>query len=183
MTCIVGIEHEGGVTIGADSASSNGYSIDVNANRKLFRTGEFLVGFTSSWRMGQLLQYAMHPPSLDTWDVDRFMATTFVDRVRDTLKAGGFATLEKSAESGGTFLVGVAGRLYSVYDDYQVAHTTRGYAATGSGQAFAMGCLYQTRAYPAHTVEQRCRAALSAAAELNPHVRPPFHIDTLETAS
>lgn len=66
MTCIIGLENKGKVYMGADSASSNGYSINVSGNPKLFRSGPFLIGFTSSWRMGQLLQHQLGDVALQT---------------------------------------------------------------------------------------------------------------------
>jgi ATP-dependent protease HslVU (ClpYQ) peptidase subunit len=177
MTCIVGVEHGTGVTIGADSASSDGRFMNLRSDSKVFRFGTYLIGFTSSWRMGQLLRYQLEVPTPDTWDVDRWMATRFTDAVRAALKAGGFATTRDGAEHGGTFLVGVCGRLYSVFDDYQVGHADEGHDAVGSGGALALGSLHTTRS-GADPVA-RCRAALEAAAYYSTTVAPPFTIDTM----
>jgi len=57
MTCIVGIAQEGKVWIGADSAAVSGQDIRATALRKVFRRGQFLIGYTSSFRMGQLPQF------------------------------------------------------------------------------------------------------------------------------
>jgi hypothetical protein len=55
MTCIVGIVENGKVYMGGDAAGVNGYSVRVRKDPKLFKVGEFLFGYTSSFRMGQLL--------------------------------------------------------------------------------------------------------------------------------
>lgn len=183
MTCIVGIEHKDGVTIGVDSLSSDGLSKNVRANGKLFLNGACLFGFTSSWRMGQLLQYGLRldvgPPRGD--ELDGWMCTTFVDKVRATLKAGGFATMKDSAEAGGTFMVGLRGRLYTVYDDYQVSRSAEGYDAVGSGARVALGALHATAALGGVLDPwQRCNAALEAAAQHTTSVGGPFHIDTMQ---
>jgi ATP-dependent protease HslVU (ClpYQ) peptidase subunit len=179
VTCIVGIEHADGVTIGADSASSNGWIRTSRTDSKLFRLGEYLIGYTSSWRMGQLLRYQLDVAAPDTWDLDRWMATRFTDAVRATLKAGGFATAHEGAEKGGTFLVGVRGRLYSVFDDYQVGHAAECHDAVGSGGALALGSLHTTRSQPDPMA--RARAALEAAAYYSTTVAPPFTIETAVT--
>ena len=77
MTCIVGLVHADGVTIGADSAGCDGaWGIVTRADTKLFHNGPFLFGFTSSFRMGQLLRYAFKPPpSSITASGDRSMSS------------------------------------------------------------------------------------------------------------
>jgi hypothetical protein len=63
------------------------------------------------------------------------MATFFIDKVRTVLKDGGFATKEKEMEQGGTFLVGIRGRLFSVQSDYQIAESASRFEAVGCGGA------------------------------------------------
>ena len=62
MTCIVGLVHEGVVYIGGDSAGVARLSLTVRADEKVFRNSDFLMGFTTSFRMGQLLRYSLKPP-------------------------------------------------------------------------------------------------------------------------
>jgi ATP-dependent protease HslVU (ClpYQ) peptidase subunit len=173
VTCIVGVEHDGGVVIGGDSAGVAGWSITVRADSKVFRNGEFIMGFTDSFRMGQLLRYSLVPPVPHTWDVDRFMATDFVSAVRDCLREGGFARNESGNESGGLFLVGIRGRLYRIDSDYQIGRSVDNYDAAGCGEEFARGSLHSTAGLePA----ERVRKALEAASHHSTGVCPPFHI-------
>jgi hypothetical protein len=175
VTCIVGIEHDGGVVIGGDSAGLSGWSKTVRADEKVFTVGAYVMGFTSSFRMGQLLRYSLVVPAPDTWDVDRHMSTVFVDAVRATLKTGGFAKTSESQEEGGTFLVGVAGRLYAIYDNYQFARSAAGYQAVGCGADIALGSLHTTAELDM-APKLRAEAALEAAAALSGGVAGPFSI-------
>ena len=52
MTCIVGLIDGRRVWMGGDSAGVSGLDITVRADAKVFRNGDFLIGFTSSFRMG-----------------------------------------------------------------------------------------------------------------------------------
>lgn len=178
MTCVVGIETEAGVTIGADSMSSNGHTGSANGG-KVFRVGELLVGCCGSIRMKQLLRYSLHVPPIETWDLDRWMATDFINSARECLKQGGYATIVNGEEAGGTFMVGVRGRLYTVYGDYQINYKPRRYHAVGSGEHIALGALYVLRDLPPH---ERATAALEAAAEHVISVGPPFEILTLDVS-
>lgn len=173
MTCIVGIEHDGGVTIGADSAGIAGLSVTIRADTKVFRNGEFVMGFTTSFRMGQLLRYSLVPPTPADWDIDRFMATEFVTAVRDCLREGGYSRIESGAESGGTFLVGIRGRLYRIDEDYQIGRSVDLYDACGCGEEFALGALHANGGLEP---EDRVRGALEAAAHHSAGVAAPFHL-------
>lgn len=177
MTCIVGIAEQGKVYIGGDSAATSGYVVTLRADPKVFRIGRFLVGFTTSFRMGQLIRYAFHPPEVPGgMDVFQYMVTMFIDNLRECLKAGGYARRDAEQESGGSFLVGYAGRLFAIDNDYQVAESTSPYAAVGSGAETALGALYATRGAPAW---QRINTALEAASQHTVYVRGPFIIEEL----
>jgi hypothetical protein len=109
----------------------------------------------------------------DGSDLDRFMATTSVDAVRACLKAGGWAKKDNDREEGGTFLVGVAGRLFTIEDDYQVGASADGYAAVGCGSEIALGALFAT-ARTRMAPERRIVVALQAAERFSAGVRGPF---------
>lgn len=179
MTCIVGIQHDQGVTIGGDSAATDEATISVRADMKVFTSGPYLFGFCGSFRMGQLLHYTLEcpvPPD-DPGELEQFMATTFVNAVRFCLSNGGVAAHHNNVETGGTFLVAVKGQLFCVEDDYQVARETVGYAAIGSGSHVAYGSLHTSADYDL-TPDERVTAALRAATDLTPFVRAPFIVLT-----
>ena len=181
MTCIVGLVDGAKVYIGGDSASTSSNDLVVRADGKVFRNGPFLLGFTTSWRMGQLLHYAFRPPLHDP-DLDAlaYLATAFVDAVRNCLKAGGYALRQNEQESGGDFLVGYRGGLYVVCSDYQVGQAVDNWMAVGCGAAYALGALYATQGEPAR---ERVLKALQAAERHSAGVRSPFVVEILEVPS
>src|SRR5437899_4875919 len=138
VTCIVGLVEDGKIYLGGDSAGVAGYSLTVRKDRKVFRIGNVLIGGTSSFRMLQLLQYALKLPDYDTnTNLDKYMATTFVDAIRQCFKDGGYASKTNEQESGGRFLIGFQGRLFEIDSDYQVGEPLDGYAAIGCGSEIA----------------------------------------------
>ncbi len=180
MTCIVGIAEDGQVIIGGDSAGVGGYDLQIRADGKVFRTRNYVMGFTSSFRMGQLLRYGdlpEAPSTAENWDLDRFMSTTFIDAVRKVLAAGGWLRTENGVERGGTFLVGVRGALYNVEGDFQVGRTMNGYGAVGCGQDLALGSLHTTAAGNL-SPHQRVELALLAAEHHSAGVCGPFAYET-----
>lgn len=178
MTCIVGLVDKGKVYIGGDSAAvGGGYSFVVRNDRKVFRNGDFVMGFTSSFRMGQLLAFNFNPPKpRQGADVFAYMVTDFVDAARATMKAGGFTRVkDQTSEEGGTFLVGYKGRLFSIQDDFQVGETCHGFDACGCGDQIALGSLFSTANL--RDPEKRVMQALASAQAFSAGVRAPFFIE------
>ncbi len=184
MTCIVGFAHDGNVWLGGDRAGVSGGTVLACAEPKVFRRGPFIMGYTSSFRMGQLLQYSLEVPPMAADDqVGRYMRTVFIDAVRNLFSAGGYREKKDEREKGGAFLVGFAGRLWQVDDDFQVTRFGDSYAAVGSGADYALGALAGFHALPGIlflTPHQVLLAALSAAAHHNAYVRGPFDVIALE---
>lgn len=180
MTCIAAVAEGGNVWMGADSAGVAGFSLAVRRDPKIYRVGDFLFGFTSSFRMGQLLGYKFSPPLHHSeWDTDRYMTTVFIDALRDTLKAGGYARTHNGAEEAGEFLVGYQGRIFRVCSDYQVGENVEPFDAVGCGAELALGALHATRDKPP---DERIGAALEAAEAFSAGVRRPFRIEKTHNA-
>jgi len=180
MTCIVGLVDNGKVWMGGDSAGVAGLDISLRSDPKVFRNGELLIGFTSSFRMGQLLRFRLQPPPRrPDQDLFHYLVCDFVEAVRICLKDGGFAHRSNDVETGGFFLVAAEGRLFSIQDDYQVSEFHRNYHAIGCGATYALGSLHTTSGLPA---DQRVRKALETAEYFSGGVRAPFTIECLDMA-
>lgn len=192
MTCIVGVQTKDGVWIGGDSAGVSGWTLEIRADPKVFRVGEFLIGIAGCFRMGNLLRYAFEPPPLGEGvegnDLVRYMVAEFVPALRAVLEAGGQRKKESEVETmdDGSFLVGVRGRLFEVCSDFQVGQNRTGYYALGSGCAVALGALHATTDViwlsPPPTLRPADRvvlAALEAAQAHNIGVRAPFVVEKL----
>lgn len=176
MTAIVGIAEDGKVWIGGDSAGVGGLSMQTRTDPKVFLNGEFVFGYSTSFRMGQLLEYEFSPPMpIEGESGMAYMVRRFIPCVKDCLSLGGFQAVENGQDSGGTFLVGYRGQLYEIESDYQVARVRQGYHACGCGDDLALGSLHTT-AQLGLRPEERIEMALSAAAEFSAGVRGPFSI-------
>src|SRR5471030_3332722 len=107
MTCVIALKADGIVYMGADSLGSNLYTKRARIDPKIYRVGDFMFGFTTSFRMGQLLGHAFKAPDRDPRvATEKFMSTVFIDAVRECLKTGGFAKKENETEEGGNFQIG-----------------------------------------------------------------------------
>jgi len=178
MTCIIGLKYEGEIYIGGDSAGVSGLALTVRADPKVFVKGDFIMGFTSSFRMGELLQFTLEIPKhhreVDTYE---YMVTLFVDAVRECLKAGGYAKKDKEAEEAGTFLVGHLGRLFCIHDDYQVSESLYNFESVGCGHDIAKGAMFVSDGV---SPKDRIMKALEAAEGFSAGVRRPFIVKSIK---
>lgn len=179
MTCIVGIVNNDNVYIGGDSLGSSTYNKSVRKDAKVFRKGKFLIGFTSSYRMGQLMMsdaFNLRKQN-DNEDEFMYMINAFIPALQKLFDKGGFGRQESGEKSGGTFLIGYKNRLFKIQDDYQVSETIDNYDACGSGQDFALGALavINNKISP----EEKIKLALETAEKFSPSVGRPFIIKTL----
>lgn len=179
MTCIVAIAHDGHVTMGGDSAGVSGYDLQLLAEPKIFRNRGLLIGYTTSFRMGQLLQYEMTPPLRDPADDDMaYIVRRLIPVIRTLLSEHGFASKYNNVEQGGSFLLGYRGGVYGIHSDYQVARTRDGFDAVGSGTQVALGAMHAT-AEMGLDPARRIALALAAAERFTATVRGPFELATL----
>ena len=143
MTCIAGISRNGKVTIGGDSAGvDSNYNLMLRADPKVFRNSEFIIGYTTSFRMGQLLRFNFVPPKQkEQQDEFAYMCTDFVDAVRKCFADGGFKTVDKNVESAGTFLIAYRNHLFKMESDFQISQSMKGIDACGCGESYALGAM------------------------------------------
>ncbi len=176
MTCIVGYVHENKVYLGGDSAGVSGLETTVRKDPKVFENKKFVMGFTSSFRMGDILKYRFTPPPIKKdMLLEKYMATDFVDSIRECFQKYAYGKIESGEQTGGTFLVGIKGRLFSVDSDFQVGENYLPFNACGCGQPYAYGSMYNDYLRrdlddPNSIIEK----ALKAAAEFSGGVLPPF---------
>lgn len=180
MTCIVGLVHDGVTYIGGDSLGSNGYTKTVRKDKKVFKlkdTDNAIAGYTSSFRMGQLLMYGTgfidkrDEPNIN----HEYLVTRTIPKIISTFEEGGFGRNSSGDKSGGTFLFGYKDKLYVIHDDYQVGESFYNYDAVGCGEDFAKGSLHATEGIGITPVE-RIHSALKAASQFSAGVAPPYYI-------
>jgi len=146
MTCIVGWASKDRMMMAADSLGASDWDhFSIRRDPKLFRLQQpqgpdVLVGFTTSYRMGQLLM-GMKVPEDMLGDGFRYMVRVFVPEMRMVLKDGGWIEIKDSREAGGHVLVGYRGQLFEIHSDFQVSADSELVDAIGCGSSYAKGAL------------------------------------------
>lgn len=169
MTCIVALIDKGNVYIGGDSAGVAGNFITIRKDEKVFINGDCIMGFTSSFRMGNLLQYKFVPPQQKAKQSDiKYLNTDFIDAVKKTFKENDFG----KPDEGGSFLLGYRGKLYNISADFQVGIPMLDFDAVGCGADIALGAMYVSSGDP----KKRIIKALEASATFSTGVAAPFRV-------
>lgn len=135
MTCIIGYIDENGVGhMAGDTAGTSveGHYRYDNVHAKVFRNGEMLIGYTSSFRMGQILEHTFtapeHPDALTDY---QYMVKLVVPEIRKAFVDANY--MNKEDKYGGTFLIIYHGKLFALQDDFSVFERPRNFDSCGSG--------------------------------------------------
>jgi hypothetical protein len=176
MTCIAAYRDlNGDVYIGGDSIGATPYTHVTVVNPKVFRRKNMVLGFTSSFRMGQILQFDLriptHHPKVGTLE---YLVSEFIPVLIDKFESVKFAKVEDNQIEGGTFLIGYDKRIFEVEDNFQVLEIANNFNSCGCGTDFASGAFWAMRNQKIKP-KDRVTKALECAAYFAT-VKPPFHI-------
>lgn len=175
MSTVVGLKTRNGIILGADTrvASPDGEVRSIQC-KKLFRNGQYLIGFIGSVRGGQILFPDYFVPPENIYD--------FPDVVRKQCSKKGCLGNDDNQMSmhGCNFLIAYKNKLYEMLVDFQMNEVKK-YGCIGSGSSYALGSLYATERIDDIELdpEYRVRLALRTAAKYDVFTGAPFHIRTL----
>lgn len=164
---------DGVVYIAGDSAGTgHGGRTVIRRDPKVFMLGEMAFGFTDSYRMGQVLRYALNlPPRAEGMEDMSYLVSQFIPAVQAAMRDAGWLRQADGRYDGGAFLLGYRGRLYTVEDDFQVSEIEDTFTAIGSGAHLALGAMEALKCLD--PIERMTRA-LEIAVKHNAYVCPPF---------
>ena len=137
MTAIVGIAKGGQTWLGADSCGSSWSYRAPFTTPKLVElstgSSKLLLGYTTSFRFGQILQYQVGSPHDIRKNAEEYLIRDFIPAVRKALSEHGWMKKESEREESGAALVGYRGRLFTFQSDLSLTEAQSGLDATGSG--------------------------------------------------
>lgn len=185
MTCIVGIEHDGVVTLAADSRLSDmdSHIYQNMVSTKVWTSGEWVYGGCGSLRGLQILRYIFAAPQLPDEDdadtMEEYLVNYWSEELRETFSDAGHQKMKHEVQTTPNtwFMFGIRGRLYLMMYDYAVYRIDRGFQAVGSGEQYALGALEALKGVKMHP-QDKLTAALDATSAFCPSVGPPYHYVT-----
>ena len=181
MTCISGAVINGELCIGGDAVSVMYDShVRLNAEGKVFRLGEFIIGTSGTTRVRQVISHLYEPPAIEG-DLAAYMVRQFIPGLRELMKehGGEIETDSKTVEIDGHCLIGVRGKLFCIDGGYGLFQPRLPYAAIGCAAQEALAAMYTAYSLlDAPLAEDIVNRGLLAAAEFDTSVRPPFTVLT-----
>ena len=176
MTCIAGyIEQNGDIYMGGDSIGIIGSDYLISKDPKVFIRRNMIFGFTSSFRMGDILKYDFdipdHDPKIST---NEYLTSIFLVDLLERYEERKFLQITDNVAMSGIFLLGYDKRLFRVESDFCIIEDVKNYAAAGCGQDFTKAILYSLED-SGLTAEEKITKSMIAAAEFS-MVKEPFLI-------
>lgn len=181
MTLVIAVKRYKKIAICADSASVSGQFCTVGRMDKKIHQFDngVVIGFTTSYRMGQLLHYKIEPPDLNRQNSFGTMLD-YAEECRKKFKEYGFGKHgEAQNADGGSFIIVGNGHIFEINVDFQVVEYKR-VAVIGGGEEPAAGAadaLLKKTDLSAHEIA--LTASKIAAARITT-VYGPFTIYDLE---
>lgn len=172
MTCIAAIVDGNGVGhIACDSLGSDGYTKGVYVNQKIFSLGSMLIGFTGSYRQGQLLQYRLRLPAINVGQpVEDWLHLDFIDAVREVFSTNGVMHIEDNLERACPFLAVFGGRIFLIQGDLSILESTDPFQSVGSGEDYARATMNAAINHGVTDPREILAEAIEAAAKYVPSV-------------
>ena len=165
MTCVVGYKSKDGkLYFGGDRIAVSGYHVDFRSRPKIFKNNGILLGYTTSFRMGDILEYVFNPPvynkSIASNEFE-YMIQHFIPELIKCFGENNWLEKKNEVVIGGTFLVGVNDKLFYVDSDFQVGESADNYYSIGAGRDIANGAMYALR--DEDDAERKLTIAIEAA--------------------
>lgn len=177
MTCIVAVKGKDRIVLGGDSAGVGGLDLTIRKDPKVFQVGPFAIGFTSSFRMGQVLMDLKVPRQKSTQNDYQYMRTTFVNAVMKCFDKAGILKSDNAVKECGTFIVVYRGEIYQIQDDFQVGMRYDNFDACGCGESYALGAasILTNLSFYGDDPRLVCQNALETAEKFSAGVCGPFN--------
>jgi ATP-dependent protease HslVU (ClpYQ) peptidase subunit len=141
MTTILGVETNDGFTISADLQTSSGDRPFIHRDiRKITTYGQYVVTGAGVSRYVDVVLFARTLPIYNSGDLDNmyeFVVTKVIPEIKRLHDECGYNLKEDESFE---FLIGLAGQLYYIAEDYSVIRTDSGVYGLGTGGKIALGC-------------------------------------------
>lgn len=188
MTCIVTYkDNDGRIFMAGDRMGGNTarYETSQIANPKVFyksltidqgshgsRVGKMMIGYTSSFRLGQLLEYKFKAPKYDCGDSPiSYMIEKFVPKVIDLYDENYYGKKSDAEKmNGGIILVAFKQKMFKIQNDFAVLEFTDNFMSCGCGSDYALAAMHIMHEDGNWGGESTVRRAILTAAKFSAYV-------------
>ena len=174
MTCVVGYidDCKQVAWLGAESSATDDETTYDYSGKKIFYVGDFLVGFSGSFRAGQIVRHEVQlPPITSQLELEKYLQTVFSKEIKKTLKK------HFTPKKIDTFnlLIAYEDKLFTLENDFTILPFAP-YMAIGTGTPYALGALKALMDYKIST-RTRITKAIEAAIHHCPSCRGAIYVE------
>lgn len=184
MTCITAAIKDGVCAMAADSLAGGGGLCHACKTPKIIKKSAatnggsvpILIGYTSSFRMGDILRYVWEVPDFEG-GVNDWLVRRCIPSLRETFTDQGFMSQDAGRDVGGDFIIVADNRILLLQDDFSVIEPQEGYLSVGSGSLVATGAMWLESARSGSTAQSIVMAGVGAAKAHTPDVGGDFVVE------
>lgn len=183
MTCIIALKtKEGHNVIAGDLMASNGHHFNKIKTSKIFTKGDqCIIGYTSSFRMGQILEFGWDmPPRIEGLTDEQYMCNNVMSSLRSAFHKQGFGGRDIIEDIGGTFLILYRDKLFMVQSNYSVLEYEDDVLAVGSGTDAALAVMHVLDTPSIDEIEEYLNNVFYAVAKVTPSVSEEYTYSIME---
>jgi ATP-dependent protease HslVU (ClpYQ) peptidase subunit len=153
MTCIVAFRDEKeNIIIAGDKMGSDSYSKMIVKEPKVFINGDFAIGYTDSFRMGQLLKHVWVPPERKMeQETDNYLYADVTKSLRGLFKDNGFG--DDDNNEFGAFIMVYEDRILEMQGEMSLLEHETDIVSVGAGCYHATAALQVLLEYDSEVEE------------------------------
>jgi ATP-dependent protease HslVU (ClpYQ) peptidase subunit len=171
VTCIAVLRTDDKTYMAGDRGASDDDVIMSLSTSKIWRVGEYLIGYAGTMD-GERIRHNFNPPPPDAKDLDKFMQTRFIKSLRAFYNEW---WVDTSKDSDFGMIICVKDRVYEhSATDMSLSTFTSDYLAMGSGASYALGYLHATE--KVKDGRKRVMGAVGSAIKFSPTCIGPIDV-------
>lgn len=150
MTCVLALKYidvdtnKPVIVLAADKMVSNGSVKRVYTKPKIFKNGDFYIGYTTSFYMGQLLQHTWIPPEKEpNQSDDEYLFRDVIKSLHRMFEDNDFGFKKPDAKGEpdrGTFILVYKDRIFEVFSNMSLLEVDT-FASVGCGSEIMQGAI------------------------------------------
>lgn len=167
MTCIVACIEHGKAYIAGDKAGANGFTKNITVKPKLFKKDNIIFGYTTSFRMGQILEHELILPERSVNEtLTHYVYTKLVKSIIKCFKDNGFGGKDDTiGDIGGNFIFIIENNIFEMQSDFSIIEHECNFCSVGSGTYHATAAMEVLMKYTKLKPQEKLKEAIRVASK------------------
>jgi ATP-dependent protease HslVU (ClpYQ) peptidase subunit len=169
MSCLIAYKSGNKIYLGSDGAATEeDGDIRPIKTKKIFRVGDYLIGYAGSIRAGQIIRNIDPPETIEE----------LIEVMRTKMEECGCLAITDASTSlsQSCFIVIHRDIIYEILSDFQLNEVSGNFTTIGCGGPYAFGAMHVIQEEDL-SPSQKIVKALKVVSEYHAAVRPPYEVE------